>query len=136
MYQPKNFILFLPILVLSFFCLFPNQALCAQVSGDLKALSGHKIQIILDIKTPAPNTIIITLHLPADTAVVSAQPAIAKAQPRQGEVNWLLSHVQPGKLRILCRLNKEVKISELIASVRYKNPQTGKMEEDMISGSD
>ncbi len=136
MFQVTRIIPFLTILLFSFFYLFPETAFSGQVSGELKSSGGDEIQIFLKIRAPAPNTIIITLHLPANTAVVSARPAFAKAQPQHGEVNWLLSRVQPGNVKIWCKLNKNVKVSEIIASVRYKNPQTGKMEEDMISGSE
>jgi hypothetical protein len=121
------------IFTLSLICLFPGSVFSGQVIGGVSAVRDRNIQILLKITAPAPNTVILTLHLPSGITVMSAKPAFAKALPEKGEVNWLLSDVRPGNLNITCRLNKKVKPSEILTTVRYKSPLTGKMEEDTLT---
>ena len=125
----------LPFFIFIFFIFFilPDAAFSGQVSGKITASRGRDIQILLDITAPAPNTIILTLHLPVGTTVISAKPAFAKALPEKGEVNWLLSDVKPGKVQITCTLDKKAGKGEIVASARYKSPLTGKMEEATLA---
>ena len=124
----------LMIFTLSFGCLFPDFVFAGQVMGGVSAVRDRDVQIVLKIAAPAPKTVILTLHLPSGTIVVSARPAFSKALPEKGEVNWLLSDVKPGNFDITCRLKKKVKPSQILTTVRYKSPLSGKMVEDTLAG--
>ncbi len=121
------------IFTLSLGCLFPDPVFSGQVMGGVSAVRDRHVRILLKITAPAPKTVILTLHLPSGTKVVYAKPPFAKALPEKGEVNWLLSDVKAGNLDVTCRLNKKVKASEILTTVRYKNPLSGKMEEDRLT---
>ena len=114
-------------------CLFPDPVFSGQVTGGVSTVKDRDLQIFLKITAPAPKTVILTLHLPTGTTVVSANPPFAKALPEKGEVNWLLSDIKPGQLGISCRLNKKIKAADILTTVRYKNPLSGKMEEDTLN---
>jgi len=121
------------ILALLLYSIFPAQAMCGQVSGEIRVSRGKTVHILLNIKSPAPNALILTLYLPKGIRVKSSKPAFARSMPEKGQVNWLLPDIKPGDFKITCKLNKSVKVSELKASVRYKSPDTGQMEEESLS---
>ena len=116
------------ILALLISCLFSTPALCGQVTGKIKVAGSQGIQILLSVLAPAPKTIIVTLRLPAGTSVASASPSYSKALAEKGIVNWLLSGVKPGQVKISCKLDRPVKPPAISASVRFRSPLTGKME--------
>ncbi len=116
------------MICLAVFCLLPEGAGAAQVNGKIK-MSRNTARLLIDIVAPAPKTIILTLHLPEGTKVRSCKPAFTKADPKNNGINWLLTDVSPGKLKISCKLNRRTKASSLSATARYKNPSNGNMEE-------
>ncbi len=122
----------LSILVFMVFVFCCKNALCSQVSGKIRTSGARNVQILVKIPTPAPKTIILTLKLPAGVSVASANPAPSRLLSDKQEVNWLLSDLGPGERKIECRMDRNVKISDLRVSVRYKNPRTGKMEEHAL----
>ena len=109
-----------------------ENALCSQVSGKIRISRARNVQILVKIPTPAPKTIILTLKLPAGASVTSAKPVPSRLLSEKQEVNWLLSDLGPGERKIECKIDRNVKISDLRVSIRYKNPGTGKMEEHAL----
>jgi uncharacterized protein (DUF58 family) len=95
-------------------------------SRYLKA-QGRDIRLELTIGSPAPATVIVTQHLPADISIEQAQPAVNRFDQRRSEAKWLLSGIDRGRLGIEMRLSRPVRAGELRGQIQYKHPLTGAM---------
>ncbi len=129
----KKIIFSLFMLVFSLLSLDPETAVCGNVSGKIRISGTKNIHVSIDIPTPAPKTIILTMRLPEGVKVASARPAPARLLPERREVNWLLSGLGPGEKKIKCSLNKKVRLHDITVSVRYKDPGTGKIEDHILN---
>ncbi len=98
----------------------------------LKA-AGHDIELELEVRGGAPLTVIVLQHLPAGVNVVGSRPAMKKYEAENGLAKWLLKNVKPGKSVVSIKLDKAVKPGDIKGELRYRTPDSGVMEEMMIS---
>jgi len=88
---------------------------------------GDEISVELNIKSPAPASVIIMQQLPPGIMIVSASPAPRKSNPAKGEAKWLLKGPQPGSLKISMHLDRPVRAGQVTGEIRYKDPTTDGM---------
>ena len=102
------------------------------VSGHYISSAGKRIDLALDIQSPAPASVIVEQYLPPDTEIVVSKPEFKKYNRKKGEVKWLLKNVSSGKMTISLQLANAIGKGDVQALIRCKDPATGKFIEKKI----
>lgn len=120
--------------LLALLLILPAEPLAGEplVSGHAAGAGGREIRLEISVGSPPPATVIVTLKLPAGTAVEQAQPAASRFDHKSGEAKWLLSGLGSGRFIIKLQLSRPVTPSELSGRISYKHPATGAMQEEEI----
>jgi hypothetical protein len=127
-----------PSTVLSLLLAFLLSPLTAAAANQLVEVYHHqdmegKARLELNISEPVPASIIISLNLPPQFAILEAAPPVKKHSKKDNEVKWLLKDLQPGRHQITYRLSSPLPPEQFECIVQYRDPRTGEMVSRKIS---
>ena len=90
--------------------------------------NSNKVSILeINVENPAPTSIIIKQHIPANTRIAQAMPSSTKFAAGKGEVTWLIKAPKPGVQRIRLQYEKSLSGKKATAVIRCKSPHDGKL---------
>ncbi|MBU0482675.1 MAG: hypothetical protein KKG47_16400 [Proteobacteria bacterium] len=113
----------------------PGHAVSEELaSGRYLSGSGARIEVELDISTPAPPLVIVIQNLPPGTRVTDSTPELMKYDADKGVAKWLLRGLKPGKFRITMQLDRSLHQGEVSGEIRCRD-SGGNMVNRKISGN-
>ncbi len=130
----RNFALLLSSIIHFFIVLGGGTAEAGElVHGEYLSSSGKVIQLSITTGTPPPSHIIVAQIIPPGVKVDRTQPEAQKISISKGKVKWLLKKVQSGSQTLSITLSKQIDHSTISATLRYRDPVTGRYIESLIT---
>ena len=108
------------ILIVLLFAFFHQELQAEELIGRYK-LRGANIDYTITIPQERPAAAIIIQYLPAGTKVLGSSPAVSSDVPESGEMRWLFTNPEAGRLRISLELAKPLANHQIRAEALFKD---------------
>lgn len=105
-----------------------------QVSAKyVVAADGNEVVVRLELGLSPPATLMVIQNIPPGARLTESQPEAKTIDSEKQEAKWLLLGVRPGVETVRMLFDRKVGRDELRGEVRYRVPETGKMESLLIA---
>ena len=115
--------------ILIFFFLLLATPFITEAADNISAhyTDRHPTHLTLEIqiRPPAPASIILIQYLPPGTSLKSATPAYKKYNKNKGEVRWLLRNPTSGVIQVGLDLAGPINPEQARAIIRWVDPGNG-----------
>jgi hypothetical protein len=102
------------------------------IRGKYLTSFGSTIVLELYVQEPPPSNIIVHQFLPKGISLVRSEPVVTRFSPKKGKAKWLLKKVGAGTMRITMELSAAIEPGAVMAKVRCRDQETGKMTDIVI----
>jgi hypothetical protein len=102
------------------------------ISGHYTSVDGSRAELVIQIGSPAPSSLIIQQFFPPQNTLRKASPAPGKLQRGQGVAKWFFKNPRPGTFVIRLDFQNRISPQSLRAIIRCKQPNTGRFIEKQI----